>query len=343
MIFIRTDANEKIGTGHVMRCLSIACQIRRLKKDVSFVIADDCSKAMIEEQGYSTVCLHSQWDDLNQEIGKLCQLIINFSVDRIFVDSYFVTEQYLSVLRKRIAVFFIDDLNMMPYPVDVLVNYNIYGPKLDYSGINGKLLLGARYAPLREEFAGIKKRKYSGVSKILITSGGTDNYNIIEKVLSKLLSTEEYKNKEYYCILGRFNKDVGYLNEKFSEYRNIHLLQNISNMDFYMKECDVAITAGGTTTYELCACGIPSILYTIADNQLGIARTFSGKGIIPWVGDIRKKPYVCLNNIIYEIRQLENKRCWEQRSRSMQSLVDGNGALRIAQEIINYDVRQRLS
>ena len=109
-----------------------------------------------------------------------------------------------------------------------------------------------------------------------------------------------------------------------------------------MKECDIAITAGGSTIYELCACGIPSIMYTIADNQWGIAYAFSGNGIIPWVGDVRGELDVCLDKIQYEIRRLDDPDRWEQRSRSMQSLVDGNGAMRIAQEIVEYDVRHKI-
>lgn len=339
MIFIRTDANESIGTGHVMRCLSIASQIRKLNKDIMFVVADECSKRMIEEQGYSTVCLHSKWDDLNQETEAVCQLAEALYADKVLVDSYFVTEEYLNALRKRMIVFYIDDLNAMPYPVDVLINYNIYGPESDYSGIDGRLLLGTRYAPLRKEFTGIEKRTFNGLRKILITSGGTDNYDMIGKILLRLLSEEACQRKEYFCVLGRFNKNADYLNKRFGEYENVRLLQNIGNMDFYMKECDAAITAGGTTTYELCACGIPSIMYTIADNQLGIAYNFSREGIIPWAGDIRKDLNGCLDKIVYEIKELENGDCWEQRSRAMQSLVDGNGALRIAQEIINYGIQ----
>lgn len=341
MIVIRVDANENIGTGHVMRCLSIASWIQDLNDDVFFVVADERSMRMIEEQGYQTVCLHSKWDDLDQEIEIMFKLIEEFSVSKILIDSYFVTEKYLNALRKRTAIFYIDDLNRILYSVDILINYNIYGPGSNYSRIDKKLLLGTRYAPLRRQFTGIEKRTFNGIRRIMITSGGTDNYDMIGRILSKLLSNKAYQDKRYYCVLGRFNKNVDKINKKFSGWKNVYLCQNIKNIDFYMKECDIAITAGGSTIYELCACGIPSIMYTFADNQLGNASAFSSKGIIPWVGDVREEIDVCLDKILYEIRRLEDPDRWEQQSRTMQSIVDGNGALRIAREIVDYDVRHR--
>ncbi len=334
MIFIRTDANEIIGTGHVMRCLSIASKIKELNEEVCFVIADDKSKKIIEEQGYRIICLDSIWNDLNQEIDDLCKLIEDASVTKILVDSYFVTEKYLRQLKEKTSVFYIDDINSMSYPVDVLINYNIYGQNLDYSGINGRTLLGVAYAPLRKEFIGVEKRRFDGINKVLITSGGTDNYDIVGRILSKLLSLDNLRSKEFYCILGRFNVNVESLQDRFNIHSNVHLLQNVSNMDYYMKKCDIAITAGGSTSYELCACGIPSILYTIADNQLGIAKAFSEKDIISWAGDMREDMDACLDNIVHEINRLNDINRWELQSRRMQDLVDGNGANRIAQEII---------
>ena len=293
---------------------------------------------MIVKQGYPVICLHSQWDDLNQEIEVLCDNLAKSCVHKILIDSYYVTEKYLQRLKEKAIVFYIDDLNKMVYPVDVLINYNIYGTELDYSAISGKTLLGTAYVPLRKEFCKVERRKFVGIKKILITSGGTDNYDMVGKILSRLLPIENDQDKEYYCILGRFNKNINYLRRKFNGRKNVHLLYNISNMGFYMKECDIAITAGGTTTYELCVCGIPSIMYTIADNQLGIACAFSEKGIIPWVGDVREDINKCLDNIVQEMKKLNDVTYWNQQSKAMQTLVDGTGAFRIAREIIEYAV-----
>ena len=339
MVFIRADANEYIGMGHVMRCLSIAEQINKLNEQTVFIVADERARQMIEERGISVICLKSQWDDLEQEIPKLCAIIEQEHDAKILIDSYYVTEKYLAAIRKRAMTYYIDDLNDMIYPVDVLINYNIYGSDMDYekkySLSKTKLILGTEYVPLREAFSYPEKKRYKGVNKLLITSGGTDNFNILGTILNEFTSIEEFQSLEYYCVLGRFNINVNLLKERYGGVDNIHLLQNINNMDYYMKECDIAITAAGSTTYELCSCGTPSILYTIADNQLGIARAFSDQGIISWSGDVRDNMSECLENMREELKKLQNPEYWMQCSTRMQEVVDGNGAYRVAQEIIN--------
>jgi spore coat polysaccharide biosynthesis predicted glycosyltransferase SpsG len=107
-------------------------------------------------------------------------------------------------------------------------------------------------------------------------------------------------------------------------------------MSDYMRACDLCIAAGGTTVYELCASGIPSILYTLADNQLDCAHKVSEIKLIPWVGDIRNDLSLCLERIAIEIEQFHKSTYWEEVSKSMQSYVDGKGARRIANELLKY-------
>lgn len=339
MIFIRVDANEYIGMGHVMRCLSIAEQINKLNEQAVFIIADARAKQMIEERGFSAICLNSQWNNLEQESFDLCALIEQEHIEKILVDSYYVTEKYLAAIRERVRTYYIDDVNAITYPVDVLINYNIYGPEMNYEKkynfSKTKLILGTKYVPLRDEFANIQRKDFKGINKILITSGGTDNFDIVGKILYEFISKEKLQNLEYYCVLGRFNAKADLLREKYSGTDNVHLLQNLNNIGYYMRMCDVAITAGGSTTYELCSCGTPSILYTIADNQLGIAHAFAKKEIIPWCGDVRQDISGCLKNIRKEFDKLQNPEYWIQCSRRMQEVVDGKGASRIAQELLN--------
>lgn len=116
------------------------------------------------------------------------------------------------------------------------------------------------------------------------------------------------------------------LKNDYGEYKNIHFLVNISDMDKYMKICDIAVTAGGTTTYELCACGIPSVIYTLADNQLEIAKTVSEKQIIPWAGDVRDNMKECVDKINFYIETYcNNYKILCEISNKMQNICDGYG------------------
>lgn len=336
-LFIRIDGNKIIGMGHVMRCLSIADQLKNLPVDINFVTADENVTGFIKDKGYNSICLNSAWNDMEQELPLLEEIIDAYKADVILVDSYYVTEYYLRVLKKHVKLYYIDDLNRIEYPVDALINYNIYGEECDYGQYdNRKLYLGTTYVPLRYEFMNKHTRTYKGLNSILITSGGTDQYNVVGNILETMKQENEFNSLEFYCIMGKFNRNTSDLREKFHDCDNIHFLIDINNMAEYMCKCDVAITAGGSTCYELCACGLPAIIYTLADNQIGIANSFSRKGIAPWVGDVRTEMSQCMNNIKKEIKILREACIWEQRSEKMQKLVDGKGAKRLAKILASY-------
>lgn len=340
MIYIRADANEMIGTGHVMRCLSIAGELKRQGEDVTFLIADERSKKMIVEKGFLVICLHSTWNDLEQELDGLLHIIEEEKITLLMIDSYYVTEYYLQELHQHTRLVYIDDLNTFLYSVDLLINYNIYAPQLDYekcykrAGFFTKFLLGCKYVPLREEFRDACHKQREQVLRIMITSGGTDSYNVIGNLLEVLCYQEWFSDFQYDIIVGRFNQNRKMLQERWKSFENVHFFCNVPNMSDYMKQCDIAVTAAGSTVYELCACGVPSIIYTFADNQLAIAHTVSEMSLLPWVGDVREDLKTCMDNIISEIESLKNdKGIRNRQSQGMMHLVDGKGCARIVKEI----------
>lgn len=340
MIYIRADANELIGTGHVMRCLSIAEKIRSSGEEAYFITADKRSVQMIESKGFEVICLDSVWDNLESETDKLIKIISSKKIEILLIDTYYVTFDYLSEIKKHTKTAYIDDLHKFAYPVDLLINYNIYADKIDYSDIYGgknmpKLALGCEYVPLRKEFCGVEKHINRTVENILITTGGTDNYNVTGSLIEDFKTKKWFFDIDFYFVLGRFNKNIDTLKNAYGKYENTHFLVNIPDMDKYMKMCDIAVTAGGTTTYELCACGIPSVMYTLADNQLEIAKTVSDKKIIPWAGDVRDNPQKCADKINSHIETLcgnYSLRC--EVSKKMQDICDGHGCERIVKLLI---------
>ena len=107
---------------------------------------------------------------------------------------------------------------------------------------------------------------------------------------------------------------------------------NVSNIEEYMKDADLAISAGGITLYELCAVGTPTISYLMADNQSGNTSGFERKKIIPFCGDIRNGNY--LEHLMFCIdRWLADQEARKTVSGRMQELVDGQGVYRICDEI----------
>nr|WP_303183136.1 UDP-2,4-diacetamido-2,4,6-trideoxy-beta-L-altropyranose hydrolase [Lachnoclostridium phocaeense] len=336
MVYFRVDGNAEIGTGHIMRCLSIAKTLQNMGETVTFIIADQHCEALIRERDVNTICLGSAWNDLDKEIEQISSFILRNKIECLIIDSCFVTKQYLTELRKITKLIYIDDIDKMLYPVDLLINYNIYAEKLSYperyrmAGLDTGFAIGCSYVPLRDEFSSIKRTINKSVKRVMITSGGADSYNITDYILRGIQGWTGFSGLEYHVIIGAFNKNREKLLRQWGDRENIYLHYNVSNMAEYMTKCDIAITASGSTTYELCACGTPSIIYTLADNQIEIASAFSEKGLLCYAGDIREDKEYCLFNIKKYLKAyIANYELRKRISRHMQEVIDGNGGKNI--------------
>ena len=311
MVVIRADANSKIGMGHVMRCLSVADALLKRGEEVLFVTADDTPVPLLTKKGVPYRVLHTDYADMEAELPELWEVLRELpqgaeSPDAalaqkntsILVDSYYVTEKYLAALKKRITTIYMDDIYAFSYPVDMLINYNIYGEEMGYEKdaafADTKLLLGTEYVPLREEFsagAGYaqSRKELSAETEnvtpaedrlhqtaeqgrtadggILITTGGSDSFNLAGQLLMEAMKYDALKEKEYHVVSGSLNPHIGELQALAQKHENIHIHCNVTNMAELMAESEVALSAGGSTLYELCAVGVPVIAFSFAENQ----------------------------------------------------------------------------
>ncbi|MDE6433389.1 MAG: UDP-2,4-diacetamido-2,4,6-trideoxy-beta-L-altropyranose hydrolase [Lachnospiraceae bacterium] len=340
-VYIRVDGNEIIATGHVMRCLSVAEQIRKMGAEVTFVVADDRPCKLIKQKGFFVDVLETIWNELDQETEKLCDYVKEHHVEVLLMDSYFVTEEYLQKVSQYTRIIYIDDLRRFAYPVDTVINYsafadeNLYESVYQLTGINPRFLIGSRYIPLREEFALKSYEVHAQVRKVLITTGGTDQLNVAGDLLDAVLRNSELMELEYHVIVGCFNQNKEMLHLLAGLHSNICLHENVDNMAGWMRECDVAVSAAGTTTYELCACGIPSICLEVAENQEG-AVVWEKAGCMLYAGNAYQNHQKCIEQCVKSLLFYKNH-YEERKSKSirMQSLVDGNGARRIAAYVVN--------
>lgn len=131
MIIFRADGNSKIGSGHVMRCLSIAREASKTE-DVIFLSADCNFEETIRDAGIAFKTFSTQYDQLEDELPQMHRLLLETNPSALFIDSYFVTERYLLEVKRTCGkigckLIYIDDLLSFPYPCDYLVNYNIFG------------------------------------------------------------------------------------------------------------------------------------------------------------------------------------------------------------------------
>lgn len=348
-LYIRADMNKQIATGHIMRCISIANAAKEKGLEVVFICADENPKEVLSQNGFECIILNSRWDDLESEFEDLRAVIEGDAC--LLVDSYSVTYKYLESLREIIKVIYMDDLNSFLYPVDMVITYANYYKKWniesqyelgknlpDKSGDITKLLLGTKYVPLRSEFRNLPAKEVSDtVKKILIMSGGSDNYHIQKTLLKALVNSDgDYKLT---AICGRYNMDYDELASTYENDDNVTILTTVNNLIDYIKESDLVITAGGTTLYEICACGTPAITYSFADNQLDNVLQFEVDELMPYAGDARiltenEGEEKFTQSVLTQVNSLLPQDKRKEKSMKMQEQVDGYGAARIVDEII---------
>lgn len=335
MIGIRADANSEIGTGHVMRCMAVAAALKEIGQPVCFVVADETTGKLLDSRGMEYHILHTDYRDMEAELPKLRDWICRMQVQCLLVDSYFVTEHYLQELRGYVRTAYMDDVNSFPYPVDVLINYNIYGDLLPYEEQPVKdrcLLLGTAYVPLRTEFQKVEYPVRAEMRNVLITTGGSDKYNLAGRILEQLLREEETGQLQYHVVSGAFNQHLPLLKQLAERYANIHLYQNVARMSELMQSCDAAITAGGSTMYELSAIGVPILCFSFVENQERMVQTFVQRRMVCYGGNYLEEQDGMLRKIQEGLVTLASS--WEMRlaySDKEKRLVDGQGAMRIAQ------------
>ncbi len=341
MYFIRVDANDRIGIGHMMRCLCIAGALRRKGCESTFFVADKSSAALVADAGFGYVCLHSDYDHLDVESDKLLQLMRERRADNLLVDSYFVTESYLKKIRSVANVAYIDDINKFIYPCDLLIDYNIYADELDYpgrykaAGLETSFALGLEYMPLRGSYLNIEKKPHEGL-RVLITTGATDSYDVIGHILEKAVERGLDEKMELIAIVGQYNHNKDSLLARFDARKNIHLIDPQRDLVNLIASCDMAVTAGGTTVYEMCAGGLPCVMVTLADNQMRAALAFSSRGIIPYAGDVRTDMEGTMDRVISTLEEYAaDADVRNAASFRMKKVVDGRGAERIAELLMN--------
>lgn len=340
MIWIRADGGKEIGTGHIMRCLSIADALRQLGEEVCFLLSDDAVVPILENKKQNYMVLGSSYLRPEEELDNLLPVLKGQEKNVFLADSYYLTADYLRRIGKLMPVCYIDDKGIGGLPVDLLINYNIFAEPALYE--DGKYLLGTVYAPLRQEFKQVSYQVRDRVRRVMITTGGSDKYDLAGQILEYVLQQPGTQDLEYCVVSGAYNQHLPHLREIEKNHDNVQVYSDVANMLELMQSCDIAVTAGGTTMYELSAVGVPIICFSFVDNQQKIVEGFLNRGVVCFGGDYLRQGKQMIRDVAEHIMLLQKdadlRRGYSLRQRA---LVDGQGALRIAgclQELANSRV-----
>ncbi len=339
-ILIRADGNAKIGAGHLMRCLTIA-QALENKSQVGFVCADKDSAELALAKGFDAYVLGTDYRQMEQELSlweglfgecnrvaqeKTCQK------DRVvLVDSYYVTNAYLEGLSEYGQVVLLDDMCKQPWNVAGLINYNAFATKEMYDLLSSpyetRYYVGGQYIPIRKEFCDKEYQVSERVENILITTGGGDLENIAGKILEQIWEV----SCTFHVVTGRFNPHYEELVKKAEACGNVCVYHDVKDMASLMEQCDLAVTAGGTTIYELSAIGVPFVCFSYAENQERLTEYIGNMQMAGYGGAYHKNASETLVSIAKQIEELKsNTKIRLEYSAKERKLVDGEGAKRIA-------------
>jgi len=352
-IVFRVDASVSIGVGHFMRCLALADSFSKWGCKISFICRQlpDYLSLVLEDRLYNLVKLveeesnwtidnlpHSSWLGTSQDLDvKATIAAIGGHCDVLIIDHYGIDSKWEIAIRQWAAcILVIDDLADRHHECDILLDPNLYtNPKSRYRDLvseNCVLLLGPQYAILRDEFSRVRQDvhiKDGVVKRILVLMGGVDCHNITEKVINSVFMLNS--NIDVDVVVGREHPALESLGELCSKYKyNFHVQPD--NLAMLMSMADLAFGSSGSTSWERCCLGLPTVCLTQAFNQIEIAEGLAKSGAIINLGDgisiQTTEIFSALEKLISEpekVRDMSQK-CLE--------IVDGLGIQKIFAELV---------
>lgn len=358
-IVIRTDASVKMGSGHVMRCATLADELRANGATVTFICRDLpgnyidwlllkeyevirlASPAVSnDEVGDYPAHLHWLGVSLQEEIAEVTSVLSQRPIfDCIIVDHYALElewERQIAKFSRKMMV--IDDLADRQHDGDILLDQNYYyNMQARYDNLipsTSTKLLGPAYALLRPEF--IRMRNHSRlrdgtVKRILIFLGGADPANETSNVIRALRMLKR-TDLEVDVVVGASNPHCSLIQALCEEAENYQYHYQIDNIAELMQAADLAIGAGGSTLWERGYLGLPSLIIVLAKNQEIAARDLENIGALKIIGESGK----ISSRHIYEVLNdcIDEKDMLFSMSKISNSLVC-HGAKKIQETIFN--------
>lgn len=355
-ITFRTDASIEIGTGHVMRCMTLAESLRKEGSNCQFICREHKGNllSLIRERGFTAFSLprdpqvnsmpiveanaglfHEAWLGTDWETDALqTQNIIGSSMpDWLIVDHYSLDARWESRLNSKCKqLMVIDDLADRPHLCELLLDQN-WSEEKDHDRYDHlipttcKTLLGPRYALLQPEFIQFRKSmppRDGVVRRILVFLGGSDPGNQTKKVLEALMYPD-LANFIVDVVIGTNHSDPQGIKKLVASRSGTRLYQGLPSLAGLMAQADLMIGAGGATSWERMCLGLPAIVISIAKNQISTNQALKNAGYIHYLGEMDA---VSVDDIVGAVQYAASSAAGlRERSIKMQNLVPGDGVV----------------
>ncbi|MGE8064017.1 UDP-2,4-diacetamido-2,4,6-trideoxy-beta-L-altropyranose hydrolase [Pseudomonas sp. NPDC089569] len=354
-VLIRSDASPNIGSGHIARCLTLARVLRRQGSHVAFAcrLLPGHRLDALQAEGFETFSLPERYDgeDPQQAIESMLPWQADVAAldvllerhpafDWILVDHYGLDHQWQTAARRwapRIAA--VDDLATRAYTVDLLLNQNLSGTAQDYRSLlppGCRTLFGPRYAMLREEFRCPAIEIKPQARRVLVNFGGFD---AAMQTHHAMLALVDFPELEVDFVAGADNPAWAQMQILAASKPNWRLHSYVSDFYRLMTEADLFIGAGGGTSWERAAMGLPTICIAVSNNQLANGEVMATFGAHVFMG---AREQVSVEQLRLAIGFVAGNQGLRQslalRSRQ---LVDGRGVQRVAAALMGALLKLR--
>jgi UDP-2,4-diacetamido-2,4,6-trideoxy-beta-L-altropyranose hydrolase len=358
-VCFRTDASIEMGTGHVMRCMTLAAALQKAGATILFIARAHAGhlNRYIESEGFKVHELsiskgqngdkedpltgYERWLGCTQEedADDTLSAIGEIQPKWMVIDHYGLNKVWEKRVRPYMnKIMVIDDLANRQHECDLLLDQNYIKDKSRYNALLSPeviQLLGPDYALLREEFSKFQEnitRPNRAVERIFLFFGGTDPENLTSLALHVLLKPG-LDQLDVDVVVGSGNPHQEEIKLLIARHPKASLFVQVDHISDLMMRSDLALGGGGATTWERMVVGLPSVVVTVAENQLAATQDLHSDGYLHWIGNSEQvgegEVYSALLDVIGQVEHL-----WEQASRGQQ-LVAVDGARRIARLLIN--------
>ena len=357
-VVFRVDASVQMGTGHVMRCLTLGEELRRQGHDCRFVCRDHRGHLgeLIVGKGFPVnllltpvedslhysggyVTAHSEWLGVPWQLdaAQTLSLLEFLSVDWLVVDHYALDAQWEGLVSEAVGeIMVIDDLADRNHQAGMLLDQivlngemeDLYRERLN-SGCT--LLLGPQYALLGQEYrflANALPERNGQLSRALVFVGGSDPHHLTERYL-KALSAPEFQRVLVDVVMGKNHPAPEAVTELVSRRDGTRLYSGLSTLAALMVRADLMLGAGGATNWERMCLGLTSVVVSVARNQDDINRELAGQGFIHFLGKAETAAIGDIQTALLSVLSDAGKNAVQ--SKAMRKVVDGCGTERVAQ------------
>jgi UDP-2,4-diacetamido-2,4,6-trideoxy-beta-L-altropyranose hydrolase len=359
-VFFRTDASLQIGTGHVMRCLTLARALRDRGAHCRFICREHLGHMLelIRQAGFEAIALpmlepdnladtlvnervlaHAQWLGTTWQMDAEQTIVALGGVqpDWLIVDHYALDDRWEEQLRPHCSkIMVIDDLADRQHDCDILLDQNLIA-NLEYrydTLLPGHCarLLGPEYALLQPQYADLHPRtppRLGPIQRIMVYFGGADRDNLTGRTIEAFLSLD-YADIALDVVINPTGLHAAAVREQINGYKNISIYENLPSLAPLMVQADLAIGAGGATSWERCCLGLPALVITTADNQRAVAAELHHLGCHILIGD---QDTVSEGVLIEKLKEWLTRGSIGEISLICRLLVDGRGVERVCRFI----------